>query len=737
MSDKKYKIIYIEDDLVDQMIFVRYAKTDDFPYHYLVAGSVKTARQLLQTEQVDAAVIDYFLGDGIALDLFADLANTPIIVVTGIGDEGIAVSAMKSGAYDYLVKDVEGNYLKTLPLIIEKAMQHKSAERELKKYRERLEELVQIRTIELKQEVNERRRIEQKFRSVVEQSGDGIILSNDHGDIFEWNQSAERITGLKRSEVLGQKMWDMQFQLVLPERQTPEIYQEIKVVHLEALASHQLPRAYQLNEVTIQRHDGTRRIIQEVAFPIETDQGFMVGSIIRDITEHKQTEQTLWYAARCDSLTGLPNRLMFTESLVQAIQRTHQEKSYRFALLFINLNRFNLVNDSLGYLVGDKMLMVVANRLQQYIQLHDVLARLASDEFAILMHLDPNFEPLDEIKKIVERIKTELMQPIQLTEQHQVFTTANIGIALSRGQYQRPEEILRDANIAMYQAKARGRGEYKVFEGNFQPAATDHLRLESELWLAILRHEFELYYQPVVGFNSDGACQLVSLEALVRWQHPEKGLLSPGKFVLAAEEADLIAFIDKWVLQTACAQVKHWRSRRHRIGIGVNMSVSMLRQPDILELIAEVLKNTGLPAEALYVEITENAALKDLDLSIAAFKKLNDMGIKITLDDFGIGHTSLDHLKNLPLRTLKIDKSFVANIGHEAKNEAIIAAIIDLAHRLDLTVIAEGVETEEQLLFLYVHHCDGFQGYLFSKPLPAAEVPEFLEHVSKIKFFYK
>ncbi|GEM_PF-1480067 len=429
----------------------------------------------------------------------------------------------------------------------------------------------------------------------------------------------------------------------------------------------------------------------------------------------RESEARLWQAVHHDFLTGLPNRLMFTTCLEQAIQRAKEDPTYAFAVLFLDLNHFKLINDSLGHQAGDDLLIEVAKRLQKSIRHQDMVARLAGDEFTVLVD---SIQNLDQVIKIADRIKFELASPIYLKGQA-VFVTASIGIASSFKPYHQADDLLNDADTAMYEAKSKRREQPEFFKTEQRQKATARLQLEMELWEAIARHEFILHYQPIVDMENRHP---VGVEALVRWQHPRRGLLWPKEFISSAKKASLIVAIDQWVLREACLQAKKWQTMGFTsLKLAVNISASMLQQ-DIVNFMITVLQETGLPPKTLQLELSEDITLENLGLNVGVLETLHDMGMQISLDDFGTSHSSLQYLIGLPLDILKIAPSFIQNIGRDSKYEEIVASMISLAHRLGLAVTAEGVETTEQLAFLQAHHCDKVQGYLFSQSLSFDEV---------------
>lgn len=426
------------------------------------------------------------------------------------------------------------------------------------------------------------------------------------------------------------------------------------------------------------------------------------------------------YDAFHDSLTGLPNRDLFVECLGRAIVNTRHHRSYLFAVLFLDLDRFKVINDSLGHLVGDELLMAVVVRLQASVSMADTVARVGGDDFAILVR---NVDAQSAVD-LADRIHQALIVPFELGGQ-EVFVTASIGIAvggepaLAIGQ--QPEHLLRDAHTAMYRAKALGTGRYQVFNAAMHDLALERLQLETDLRMAVKRREFLLYYQPFVSLASG---RIIGFEALVRWQHPQRGLISPVKFIPVAEETGAIVPLGEWVLEEACRQLRLWEGMfdfDRPLIMSVNLSGKQFAQPDLIDRIRAILGTTGLSGQSLKLEITESVVMDDVESAIAVLKEMKALNVKLGIDDFGTGYSSLSYLSRFPTDTLKVDKSFVGlmELESEGENVAIVRTIVALAHALGMDVIAEGVETAAQLARLRAIGCEYGQGYFFAKPLPS------------------
>ena len=424
------------------------------------------------------------------------------------------------------------------------------------------------------------------------------------------------------------------------------------------------------------------------------------------------------HAAFHDALTKLPNRALLAENLKFVIERAKNHEDYQFAVLFLDLDRFKNVNDSLGHSIGDQLLIAMARRLESCIREVDMVARLGGDEFAILLD---GIDSGNDATNMARRIQEKLGSPFNLSG-HEVFTTTSIGIALSSTGYDHPETMLRDADTAMYRAKAQGKACYEVFDKGMHTRAVYMLQIENDLRRALEREEFRVFYQPIVSLDS-GA--LAGFEALIRWQHPERGFVNPADFIPLAEETGLIVPIGKWVLKRACQQLAQWQwqsSANRNIFMSVNLSSKQVAQRDLVSSIREILEETNVEAKHLKLEITESAVMENPDMAARLLKRLKAMGVQLSIDDFGTGYSSLGYLHRFPVNTLKIDRSFVGRIGEAAENIEIVRTIISLAENMGMEVVAEGVETLSQLNQLRKLKCQYGQGYLFSRPVEAEAV---------------
>jgi diguanylate cyclase (GGDEF)-like protein len=448
----------------------------------------------------------------------------------------------------------------------------------------------------------------------------------------------------------------------------------------------------------------------------------VIKQLNQEITQHKQTQQKLTHDALHDALTGLPNRTLFTEHLQKALQRITRNKDYLFAVLFIDLDRFKIINDSWGHAVGDQLLIAIAGILKSCTRDMDTVARLSGDEFTILLE---DIQDFQEAIAIAERLLDQLTSRIPLDE-CKVYTDASIGIVLGSAIYNNSMELLRDADIAMYRAKALGKGRYAIFNREMY-AQTLHLsQIEINLRNALEYQEFILNYQPIVSLTTG---QIIGFEALVRWQHPQTGLIYPGDFIAIAEDTGLIVPIGEWILREACQQLRTWQQKFPNASswqISVNLSNRQIKQFDFADKLATILADTGLSGQNLKLELTETMLMDRGEKTIELLSQIKKQKIQLSIDDFGTGYSSLSYLHHFPIDALKIDRSFVSSIDTAEKNWEIVKTIITLAHALGMKAVAEGVETSAQLAQLRNLECDEAQGYFFGKPVNSQLVESLL-----------
>jgi diguanylate cyclase (GGDEF)-like protein/PAS domain S-box-containing protein len=485
-------------------------------------------------------------------------------------------------------------------------------------------------------------------------------------------------------------------------------------------------RPYDL-EHRVVKPDGQVRVVHRQAAVVRDESGEpirMVGTV-QDITERKALEQQLEHRAFHDSLTNLPNRQLFVDRLGQALRRTRRSKKRSVAVLFMDLDGFKVVNDSLGHEAGDLLLVAVAERLKGCLRPEDTLAQFGGDEFVVLLE---NAEGLDDSVRVAERIIDELGEAFTI-EGRELYARASIGIALGGGGTKGPDDLLRDADTAMYRAKDEGSG-YAVFDPAMYERAINRLQSENDLKGAIEREEFVVHYQPIVNLRTG---QVSTVEALVRWEHPEWGLLNADEFVPIAEESGLVIPMGEQVLREACLRANQWQEGNPRtppLVVSVNLSAGQLSRPGLAETVEAILQETGLEGSRLTLDVTETVYVKALEGSTTDLDRLRRLGVKFSIDDFGMGYSSLSYLKRLPADALKIDKSFVWGLEEDGADTAIVRMIIELAHTLGMEVVAEGVETREQAALLKEMGCDLGQGFHFSKALPPEDLSELLTRAS-------
>jgi diguanylate cyclase (GGDEF)-like protein/PAS domain S-box-containing protein len=457
----------------------------------------------------------------------------------------------------------------------------------------------------------------------------------------------------------------------------------------------------------------------------ETGRPLYWQGVMIDVTERKVLERRLRHQALHDPLTDLPNRTLLMDRIGQALVRA-ERRGTKVAVLFMDLDNFKHVNDSLGHEVGDHLLVEVAERLRECLRAEDTIARLGGDEFIILLE---DLEGEQEATAVASQVAQVLRPPILLDNQ-EIFVTTSIGIAIGTSREDRPEVLLREADVAMYRAKAGGKDHYTVYRPEMGQLSSQRLTLEGDLRRALEREEFVLYYQPKVLVETG---KIFAFEALTRWEHPERGLLHPADFIPLAEETQLIIPIGRWVLEQACCQVREWQKRYpadQPLAVNVNLSARQFYDPDLVEQVAGVLEETALDASSLVLEITEGTTMQEAVSTTATLAALRGLGVRLAIDDFGTGYSSLSYLKRFPVDVIKIDRSIVEGLGQDRADSAIVSATITLAHALGLEVVAEGVETGEEAVELQTLGCNFGQGYYWATPLPARETGALLEAAS-------
>ena len=558
----------------------------------------------------------------------------------------------------------------------------------------------------------------QRYLNLFEQAPDGYLVTNIAGIISEANRAAAKLLNVEARFLVGKPL-SIFF--------TKEVRQTL-ISKLNSLCSVDFASEWEV--VIIPRNKPPINVAISVAC-VRASSGEVVELrwLLRDLSDRKRTveleqeiavrqqvESQLRHSSLHDSLTGLPNRTLFTQRLKDVLEHSKQQNPDLFAVLFIDLDCFKLINDSLGHSIGDQLLIATAKRLLHCLRPTDTAARNGGDEFTILLR---GIRNINEVISVAERLQAELKLPLTL-DQQQVYTTASIGIVLSSSSYDRTEDLLRDADTAMYRAKSLGGARTEIFSPDLYVQAVVSSQQETELRQALARQEVQIYYQPIVALDTGF---LAGFEALVRWQHPQRGLLSPGDFLPLARELGLSIALDRWVLREACRQIAQWQqqySTRPPLTISVNVCSLDLPRLDIVADAKEALNLAGLDARYLRLELTETALMESIDRVMTQLAQLRTLGIELLIDDFGTGYSSLARLHHFPISGLKIDRSFVSGSSANEGNLDIMTTIVTLAKKLGVNAIAEGIETIKQLALLKQLKCEYGQGYFFSKPLNAA-----------------
>jgi diguanylate cyclase (GGDEF)-like protein/PAS domain S-box-containing protein len=579
-------------------------------------------------------------------------------------------------------------------------------------------------------DITQRKRVEQALRESEERYALAARGSND--GLWDWNFRRDRIYFSPRWKVmLGLNENDVADN---PEEWFSRIHSEdLDRVKAEIAAHLEGGGTHLETEHRMRLADGGYRwmLVRGIVLRDENGTAYRMAGSQTDISDRKLYERQLQHDALHDALTGLPNRTLFMDRLEHALARARRRPDDLFAVLFLDLDRFKVVNDSLGHLLGDRLLVEFARRMERCVRPGDTVSRLGGDEFTILLE---DLASRDEAIQIAERTQAELAFPFNLGGQD-VYTSASIGIALGSADYGRAEQLLRDADTAMYRAKSAGKARHEVFQKAMHADVLTLLHLETDLRRAVERAEFTLDYQPIMDLETH---RLVGFEALIRWHHPQRGRIGPTDFILTAEETGLIVPIGWWVLKEACQQMRAWHIRfpeHSHLAISVNLSARLFRQAGLHERVVEVVESAGLRPSNLKLEITESALMDYAEASVLTLKQLKQEGIQVQIDDFGTGYSSLNYLQRFEIDALKIDRSFVSRLGIAGENSEIARTIITLARNLGMKVVAEGIETEVQLAQLQGLGCDWGQGYLISHPLKPFEVEELLKEGDLVRLF--
>lgn len=685
MSDGSIGILLVDDDPDMRALLAHFLGGEFAELHVFQVGHPQELQNAFAADGFDLVITDYQIQWTTGLQVLREVKSRwpdcPVIMFTATGSEEIAVEAMKADLDDYILKSRA--HFPRLALAVRAAL-NKSRQRQA------------LADAEF------------RYRGLFDGVPVGLYQTTPEGLILDANPALLQMLGY------------------------PDL-SSLKAINVTDLCVH--GEGYRRLQELLLRRDGKMRgyiaqlrrydgsvIWAETCSRVVCDATGQVlyhEGAIQDITERRSAEARIHYLAHHDDLTGLPNRVMFKQRLEQAIAEARRY-NHKVAVLLLDMDRFKTINDTLGHDVGDGLIKAVAVRLKGCVREIDTVSRLAGDEFAFIL---PGLAAGEDARCVAQKIQDEFAQPFWVSG-YQLFISASIGIALYPADGQCVDTLLKNVDVAMYHAKEQGRSVYQFYAAEMNARAFERLALEHALRHALERGELVLHYQPQIALDSG---KIVAMEALLRWRHPELGLIAPMQFIPIAEETGMIVQIGEWVLLEACAQNKVWQEAGLApVRMAVNLSVRQLRQPNLGQMIERVLRESGLEPRYLELELTESMLMQDAEVAIPALKALGAMGIEISIDDFGTGYSSLSYLKRLPIHALKIDRSFVCDIPADHDDAAIAMAIIAMAHNLGIRVIAEGVETAAQQGFLVDHYCDAMQGFHLSTPLPAAEAVRLL-----------
>ncbi len=692
MEEPAIRVLLVEDD-EDDWIITRDLLSDieEGRYHLDWVSTKEEGLEAILRGVHDIYILDYRLGSGSGLDLLQTAllggCEAPMILLTGQGDREVDIEAMRLGAADYLVKGRVDSHI--LERSIRYSIQH-------------------ARTMKALGESEER------YALAARGANDGLWDWNLETDKVYFSPRWKSMLGFREEEIGDSP--DEWFSRVHPE--------DLEGLRAEVEAHVKGVDLHLLKEPRMRHRDGTYRwmLIRGLAVRDASGKAYRIAGSLTDVTEQKVAEHQLLHDALHDALTGLPNRALLMEHLDLSIQRVKRNPQHLFAVLYLDIDRFKVINDSLGHVLGDALLVAIARRLEKTIFPGDTVARPGGDEFTLLLD---DLKDISSATRCAKRIHRELKAPFHL-EGHEIFVTASIGIALSLTGYDQAVDILRDADTAMYRAKAGGGARHVMFDQEMHARAVRQLELETDLRRAVEGDEFRLFYQPLIYFPTG---RIVGFEALVRWMHPERGMLLPDEFIGLAEETRLILPIDQWVLGGACKQIRSWQQDfpiDPPLTISVNLSSLEFSHPRLLSMVESALDESGLEPGCLSLEITESTIMEHPETAVDILLELKRRGVGIHIDDFGTGYSSLSYLARYPIDSLKIDRSFVSVMGEGEDKLEIVRAIVTLAHNLKMNVMAEGVENREHLATLRDLDCEFGQGFLFSKPVPAEDIPDLL-----------
>jgi diguanylate cyclase (GGDEF)-like protein/PAS domain S-box-containing protein len=662
-------------------------------------GGRSACSQLLK-QQYDLVLLDLRMGDFSGHQVMEFMSehqiNAATIVVSGESSFSAVSKALRRGAYDYLKKPYVPE---ELIATVEKALQKKLLEKAHNSMQVRLQES------------------EELHRYIVNSSPDIVFMLDREGRFTFVNNKVDSVLGYKKQDLIGKN-----YRSIINDKDAERARYTFKDTEHNSGTT----RTIELHLKT-QDDNRTSRYFEVTVFPIESNalgiKSFSNNGITkligtygtaRDVTERKEAEDFINFQAYHDLLTRLPNRALFKDRLNLAI--THARRNRQgLAVMFLDLDRFKVVNDTLGHAMGDRLLQSVSIRLENCLREGDTLSRFGGDEFTLLL---PDISSKEDARKIARKVINVLKEPFMLGE-HEVFVGVSVGIALSQEAGTSLEQLIQNADIAMYHVKGRGKDGYQFFSDSMNVTSSNRLKLERDMRNALENKEFHVYYQPQIDAKTNG---IIGVEALIRWHHPERGIIYPSEFIPLAEETKLIVELSEWVLKTACNEVKQWIDAGHSdIRLAVNFSPTQVEHPRFVSMLFKQLKECDFPPRNFEIELTENVIMNDLKHMIQKLSKLADRGITIAIDDFGTGYSSLNYLHKLPIHTLKVDQSFVHDIQNSSNDACIVNAIISMAHGLKLNIVAEGVETADQLEYLKQLGCHVIQGFFFGKARPADE----------------
>ncbi len=708
---KIMKILLVDDE--PQLIESERAilECSEYDIHAAVGGIEALAR--LQMESFDLLMLDMKMPDmdGFQLldMLFDRWPDIRVIVVSGEASFNAVSHALHRGAYDFIKKPYAP---KELLATVKNAYQ-----------RWQLEEV----NSKISQHIKESEKL---HRFIVDHSPDFIYVLDQDGKFVYVNDRAKILLGYEKEELVGQHfsmlLYDKdkeRFKYFLAERRRGE--RATRNVEIRLL------KKSNGEERSSQYHDFENDMIPielnamgvyhgENDDEISGDEGFKgTYGVARDISERKRAEEIIHFQAYHDQLTKLPNRSLLKDRINVAVMQAKRMDSM-VAALFLDLDHFKKINDSLGHSIGDRFLKSMAKRLGSCLREGDTLARFGGDEFVVVL---PYADNEANVSLVAEKLLAQLRKPIMIDE-HELFVTGSIGVSIYPNDGESMDDLIKHADMAMYHAKSQGKNCFYYFSEALNARYANHLSMEQMLRKALSNNEFVLEYQPQVDINN---YKIIGMEALLRWEHPELGRLSPAEFIPLAEENGMIIPVGEWVIQEACQQMKEWRKLKNGdVRVSVNLSALQLHQDNIVDIVTQALKNNDLPGTALEVELTESVLMEDMDDARDKLNQLNAAGVKVAIDDFGTGYSSLAYIHELPVHTLKIDQGFVQSIHEKVSDNSVIAAIIAMADGLKLNLIAEGVETEEQLEQLRDMGCTNMQGFLYSRPLSQAAAIDLL-----------